>query len=87
MTGNVTGTLMLSQVRRRARARRSDDAASSKKQNGASLSIVGSLVGLAAGKHGLHIHSWGDTRNSCLAAGTHFNPCVRARRVSSRAAD
>lgn len=36
--------------------------------------LNGSVSGLAAGKHGFHIHEKGDTGNGCLSAGGHYNP-------------
>jgi len=32
------------------------------------------ITGLAPGKHGFHIHQWGDLREGCKTAGAHFNP-------------
>lgn len=32
------------------------------------------INGLTVGKHGLHIHQSGDTRNGCESMGPHYNP-------------
>lgn len=32
------------------------------------------ISGLTPGKHGLHIHQSGDTRNGCESMGPHYNP-------------
>ncbi len=32
------------------------------------------FTGLKPGKHGLHIHEWGNLSNGCITAGPHFNP-------------
>ncbi|XP_023012315.1 superoxide dismutase [Cu-Zn] [Leptinotarsa decemlineata] len=36
--------------------------------------ITGNITGLAAGKHGFHIHQSGDLRQGCEKIGEHFNP-------------
>jgi len=36
--------------------------------------VEGSIDGLKPGKHGLHIHEYGDFSNGCLSTGDHFNP-------------
>jgi len=41
--------------------------------NGPTL-LRGQIVGLSPGKHGLHIHEFGDLSNGCESAGGHYNP-------------
>uniref|UniRef100_A0A6F9DTG1 Superoxide dismutase [Cu-Zn] n=1 Tax=Phallusia mammillata TaxID=59560 RepID=A0A6F9DTG1_9ASCI len=36
--------------------------------------IEGKLENLAAGKHGFHIHEFGDHTSGCASTGGHFNP-------------
>ncbi|KAJ8281824.1 hypothetical protein COCON_G00043430 [Conger conger] len=36
--------------------------------------IDGSIDGLEAGPHGLHVHALGDLTRDCLSCGDHFNP-------------
>ena len=37
--------------------------------------MTGEVTGLTEGKHGFHIHQFGDYSNGCVSAGSHFNPC------------
>ena len=39
------------------------------------VNVKGKLTGLPIGKHGFHIHEYGDlSGKDCMAAGSHFNP-------------
>ncbi|XP_066911539.1 superoxide dismutase [Cu-Zn]-like [Clytia hemisphaerica] len=36
--------------------------------------ITGQVKGIPAGKHGFHVHQYGDLSNGCASFGGHFNP-------------
>ncbi|CAK8996998.1 Superoxide dismutase [Cu-Zn] 2 [Durusdinium trenchii] len=41
---------------------------------GGKTRVSGQLSGLSPGKHGFHIHQFGDTTNGCASTGGHYNP-------------
>ncbi|CAE6395047.1 unnamed protein product [Rhizoctonia solani] len=38
------------------------------------IHLYGTITGLSAGKHGIHVHIWGDLSGGCESVGAHFNP-------------
>ncbi|KAI8138546.1 Copper/Zinc superoxide dismutase [Fennellomyces sp. T-0311] len=41
---------------------------------GETTTILANLTGVPAGKHGLHVHQFGDLSNGCDSLGGHYNP-------------
>nr|AJD25265.1 Cu/Zn superoxide dismutase-like protein [Plectreurys tristis] len=44
---------------------------------GSPVTVNGQISGLTSGKHGFHVHQFGDLSNGCAAAGGHYNPFNR----------
>uniref|UniRef100_A0A6M2DCI6 Putative superoxide dismutase cu-zn family n=1 Tax=Rhipicephalus microplus TaxID=6941 RepID=A0A6M2DCI6_RHIMP len=41
---------------------------------GGNVTVQGNLTNLPKGKHGFHVHQYGDLSNGCASTGPHFNP-------------